>query len=105
MTYISAIKSPIVLKMVSNGGYGNIIPSCTTVFKSFDFLFEEYQQNFLNLKKKYGKIMGVYIEKTDISWLLKNLESHIWYQMIASTMFYNHVISNIKHQLLLLYVY
>ena len=44
MTCISAIKSPIVLKMVSNGGYGNIIPaaSCTTVFKSFDFLFEEY---------------------------------------------------------------
>ena len=28
MTCISAIKSPIVLKMVSSGGYGNIIPSC-----------------------------------------------------------------------------
>ena len=42
MTCISAIKSPIVPKMISNGGYGNIIPSCTTVFKSFDFLFEEY---------------------------------------------------------------
>ena len=42
MTCISAIKSPIVLNMVSNGGYGNIIPSCTTMFKSFDFSFEEY---------------------------------------------------------------
>ena len=41
-TCISAIKSPIVLKIVSNGGYGNNIPSCTTVFKSFDFLFEKY---------------------------------------------------------------
>ena len=40
--------------------------------------------------------MGVYVEKTDISWLLKALESYIWYQMIARTMFYNHVISNIN---------
>ena len=63
MTCISAIKSHIVLKMVSNGGYGNTIPSCTTIFKSFDFLFEEYEQNHLNLVKKYGKIMGVYVEK------------------------------------------
>ena len=55
MTCISAIKSPIVLKMVSNGGYGNIIPSCTTVFKSFDFLFEEYEQNLLNLVKNTEK--------------------------------------------------
>ena len=63
MTCISAVKSPIVLKMVSNGCNGNIIPSCTTIFKLFDILFEEYEQNLLNLVKKYRKIMGVYVEK------------------------------------------
>ena len=55
MFCISAIKSHIALKMVSNGGYGNIIPSCTTVFKSFDFLFEEYEQNLFNLVKNTEK--------------------------------------------------
>ena len=41
MTCISAVKSPIVLKMVSNGFYGNIKPSCTTIFELLDILFEE----------------------------------------------------------------
>ena len=56
-------KKPYSAKMVSNGCNGNIIPSCTTIFKLFDILFEEYEQNFLNLVKKYRKIMGVYVEK------------------------------------------
>ena len=55
MTCILAIKSPIVLKMVSNGGYGNIIPSCTTVFKLVDILFEKYERNLLNLVKNKEK--------------------------------------------------
>ena len=63
MACISAVKSPIVLKMVSNGFYGNIKPSLTTIFELFDILFEEYYHNFLNLVKKYRKIMGVYVEK------------------------------------------
>ena len=46
MTCISAVTSPIVLKMVSNGGYGNIIPSCTTVFKSFDFFLKNINKTF-----------------------------------------------------------
>ena len=39
--------------------------------------------------------MGGIRRKTLISWLLKDLESYNWYQMIAKTMFYDHVISNI----------
>ena len=40
--------------------------------------------------------------KTHISWLLKDLESHNWYQMIAKTTFYSDVIRYVKHQLFLL---
>ena len=81
--------------MVSNGCNGNIIPSCTTIFKLFDILFEEYEQSFLNFVKKIQKNNGGIRRKTHISWLLKDLESYNWYQMIARTMFYDHVISNI----------
>ena len=91
MTCISAIKSPIVLKMVSNGCYGNIIPSCTTLFKLFDILFT----NFFELCEKIKKNKGGIRRKMHISWLLKDLESSNWYQIIARTMFYDHVISNI----------
>ena len=66
MTCISAIKSPIVLKMVSSGGYGNIIPSCTTVFKSFDFLFEGFNKTF-EFSEKIRKNNGGICGKTDIS--------------------------------------
>ena len=88
-------QKPYSDKMVANGCNGNIIPSCTTIFKLFDILFEEYEQNFLNLVKKYRKIMGGKRRKTHISWLLKDLERYNWYQMIARTIFYDHVISNI----------
>ena len=66
MTCISAVKSPIVLKWYQMVAMVNIIPSCTTIFKLFDILFEEYEQNFLNLVKKYRKIMGVYVENAHI---------------------------------------
>ena len=88
-------QKPYSAKMVSNGCNCNIIPSCTTIFKLFDILFDEYEQNFLNLVKKIQKNNGGIRKKTNISWLLKDLESYNWYQMIARTMFYDHVISNI----------
>ena len=89
MTCISAIKSPIVPKMVSNGAYGNIIPSCTTVFKSFDLLTKPFE-----FSEKIRKNNGGRCRKTHISWLPKDLKSYNWYQTIAKTMFYDHVISN-----------
>ena len=68
MTCISAIKSPIVLKMVSSGGYGNIIPSCTTVFKFFFLFFclKNINKTF-ELSEKIRKNNGDICGKTDIS--------------------------------------
>ena len=77
MTCISPIKSHIVLKMVSNGGYDNIIPSCTIVLKSFDFLFEEILTKPFEFSEKIRKTNGGIRRKTDISCLLKDLESYI----------------------------
>ena len=34
-------QKPYSAKMVSNGFYGNIKPSCTTIFELLDILFEE----------------------------------------------------------------
>ena len=38
--------------------------------------------------------MGGIRRKMHISWPLKDLVSYNWYQMIARTMFYDHVINN-----------
>ena len=38
-----------------------------------------------------------------VSWLLIDLVCYNWFQMIAKTMFYVHVISYINHKLLLSY--
>ena len=51
--------------------------------------------NFFELCGKIQKNIGGIRRKTHISWLLKDLESSNWYQIIARTMFYDHVISNI----------
>ena len=56
--------------------------------------FDSFEKS--EFSEKIRKNNGGIRRKTDISWLLKALESYIWYQMIARTMFYNHVISNIN---------
>ena len=38
------------------------MPSCTTIYESFDFLLYEYYQNLSNLEENYGKVRAVYIE-------------------------------------------
>ena len=67
------------------------MPSCTTIYESFDFLLYEYQQNLSNLEENDGKVSSVYKEN-HVCWLLIDLESYNWYQMITRVMFYNHVI-------------
>ena len=58
------------------------------------FIFKNFNEN---LKKE------VYIEKRMHLRLMIDLESYNWSQMIAMTMFDNHIISYISYQLFLLY--
>ena len=60
---MSAIKSPIVVIKTSNGVQGNIISSCTTIFKSFGFLVLRILTKPFEFRETNRTIKGVYVVK------------------------------------------
>ena len=94
MTCISAVKSPIVLKWYQMVAMVILYHPVLQYLSYLIFCLKNMNKLF-EFSEKIQKNNGGIRRKTHISWLLKDLESYNWYQMIARTMFYDHVISNI----------
>ena len=64
--------------------------------KEFDFLGVQILMRTFNIREKSQNIGGGIPTETFISQQPKAIESRIWYQMIAMTILYNHVIRYTK---------